>query len=126
NMRWMTGMGSENATTTSLPRPSSRCIIPSDEPIASPSGRACDDTRNRCRSPISCNKASIFSRWLRLWYIPAFLFGLRLGAGGCDRCRSRFFLRGNFLFELVFALLHASQKLVHASAHLFRAIDGEG
>src|SRR6185437_9104023 len=43
--RYMVGMRSAKATVTRLPMESSRCMRPSAEPMASPSGRACDVMR---------------------------------------------------------------------------------
>src|SRR5665213_3502116 len=121
----MTGMGSENATTTSLPRPSSRCIIPSEEPIASPSGRACDETRNRWRSPISCSKAEIFSEWLMFTYVGSSIW-IEICCWWPERIWKPPFPSRKPFFQLVLALLDAAEKLVHAHAHFFGAVDGEG
>src|SRR6185436_508538 len=47
------GAASALITVTSLPRARSANAMASCDPIESPSGRACDDTTNRCRARIA-------------------------------------------------------------------------
>ena len=74
------GGGSSRLTTrTSLPRCRSAYAIASDEPMASPSGRACDATTKRCR----CRIASATCRVVA--FASSALVSRRCG-GSCRRC----------------------------------------
>src|SRR5262245_28258635 len=65
----MSGAGAGSALTTSASLPSARSAyaIASCDPIESPSGRACDDSTNRCRSWMACAMSLITGLLVIVW-----------------------------------------------------------
>src|SRR5579875_3727554 len=101
--------------------------MPSAEPMASPSGRACEVTRKCSRARSSASNSSGFEVVVAWVTMPGSVEAKQWFSGARLLPRNGIAARsGGAAGELLPVLFHAAQQLVHPGADLLGTVDGEG